>query len=102
MVKKLERHLSGVRLFGMKTFVFLFVVVAFFRFLLILDLLRPASTCFLSSFLLCFSRLVSAFSSWLLYLLIRVLLEQEIIFQYVFLLVPKTSKRTEVLPVQYP
>ena len=47
IVKKLEQFLSGVRFFGMKIFVFLFVVVAFFRFLLILDLLRPVPTCFL-------------------------------------------------------
>ena len=51
-MKKLDRLLSGVRFCGMRAFVFLFlvVVVALFRFLLIWDLLRPAPTCFLIVF----------------------------------------------------
>ena len=47
-MKKLERLLNGIRFFGMRTFVFLFlVVVGHFHFLLIRDLLHPAPTCFL-------------------------------------------------------
>ena len=50
-MKKLEQLLSEVRFFGMRAFVFLFLVaVAVFRFLLIRDLLRPAPTFFLIVF----------------------------------------------------
>ena len=90
-MKKLDRLLSGVRFCGMRAFVFLFIVVVvvvdLFRFLLIWDLLRPAPTCFLIVFFTVFFKACLGVSSWLLCLLIRVLLEQVILFQYVLLLV---------------
>ena len=91
-MKKLERLLSGVRFFGMRTFVFLFlvvvvVVVAVFRFLPIRDLLRPAPTCFLIVFFTVFFKACLG-----VFFLVAIsfnsgLLEQAILFQYVLLLV---------------
>ena len=52
--------LSGVRFVGMRTFVFIFVVVVF-RFLLIRDLLCPALTCFLIVFYCFFQDLFRRF-----------------------------------------
>ena len=46
----MKKFFGGARFFGMRTFVFLFVVVTFFRFLLNWNLLRPATTCFLIVF----------------------------------------------------